>query len=184
MIIKRQKLFSKKKKGESILLTQPGDRALDDVIYQDSKKLNPHTKEYVGAYDKLIDKQLASKKFQKAMKEGGVKVDGKDIFIRQLQGKEINTSNPRSVANVFMSDKSPKEAYRDWLKTMDQRLKLGDFNPSDPSMTNKEIKEAIRREIKKRNIKTASIGLGIGALATAGTAMGVKAYKKKKNKDK
>ena len=180
MILRRK---PKKKGGKSILLSQPGNLAERDIIYQDSKKLNPNTKEYDRAFDKFVDKQRASKKFRKAIKEGGVEVDGKDIFIRQLQGKEINTSSPRSVINAFMSDKSPKEAYRDWLKTMDQRLKLGDFSPSDPSMTNKEIKEAIRKEIKKRNIKTASIGLGIGALTAAGTVAGIKAYKKKKNKE-
>lgn len=168
MIIKKQKLFSKKKKIGSYFKSQIEGCGSDYNIlngerYEDGSW---ETSEAFGKMNKMLHKAKTNSR-----KGGTVKVRGKYILITNWQGNDKNTG--RQTYQTFVSDKSPKEAYRDWLRNVRERQSLGDLRPGrKPTLSNKEIKRLLRKEIKKRNIKTASIGLGIGALATAGTAMG------------
>jgi len=176
MIIKRQKLFSKKKKIGSYFRSQIEGCGSDYNILN-GERYEDGSWEISEAFRKM--RKMLHKAKTNSRKGGTVKVRGKDILITNWQGNDKNTG--RQTYQTFVSDKSPKEAYRDWLRNVKERQSLGDLKPGgEPTLSNKEIKRLLRKEIKKRNIKTASVGLGIGALATAGTAVGVKAYKKKK----
>lgn len=192
MIILRQREYGKKKEGESIFLTQPGDLHMPDILWKNSTRLQdgPERKE---AYMKIVDdknKMFENKRLQKAREKkykGGAYVDDKNIYIEFFHGREKNASNPRKIANVFISDKSPAEAYRDFLRSADQRLKLKDFieDGEGNSVTTKEIKDAIRKGIRERNIRKAAPWVIGGTVATAGTIAGIHAYKKhKKDKEK
>jgi len=190
MIILRQKEFGKKEKRESIFLTQPGDRQMPDILWKNSTRLQDGP-ERDGAYMKIVDdknKMFENKRLQKAREKkykGGAYVDDKNIYIEFFHGREKNVSSPRKIANVFISNKSPTEAYRDFLRSADQRLKLKDFieDGEGNSVTNKEIKDAIRKGVRERNIRKAAPWVIGGTLATGATVAGIKAYKKHK-KDK
>ncbi len=192
MIVLRQKEYGKKKKGESIFLTQPGDLHMPDILWKNSTRLQdgPEREE---AYMKFADdhsKMFENKRLQKAREKkykGGAYVDKKNIYIEFFRGREKDVSSPRKVINSFISDKSPAEAYRDFLRSADQRLKLKDFieDGEGNSVTNKEIKDAIRKGVRERNIRKAAPWAIGGTLATAGTIVGVRAHKKhKKDKEK
>lgn len=192
MIILRQKEYGKKKKGESIFLTQPGDLDMPDILWKNSTRLQdgPEREE---AYMKIVDdklKMFENKRLQKAKEKkykGGAYVGDKNIYIEFFRGREKNVSNPRKISNTFISDKSPAEAYRDFLRSADQRLKLKDFieDGEGNSVTNKEIKDAIRKGVRERNIRKAAPWVIGGTVATAGTIAGIHAHKKhKKDKEK
>ena len=62
------------------------------------------------------------------------------------------------------------------------RLKLNDFEPDGPSsLSNKEIKDAIRKGVRKNKIRKAAPWV-IGGTLAAGTTAGIIAAKKKSNK--
>ena len=179
MIILRQKSYSKKKRIGSYFVSQIEPESnpegnnfhlLNGKIYRDEEP------ELRIPFSKACDMQN-----KKTGYPGGVRVKGRNIFIKNFQGEDKNTG--RTTYQVFISDKSPKEAYKDWLKGVEQRQNLPDLKPGGkPTLSSKEIKAALRKEIKKKNLKTAAtIGLGVGTIA-AGTMVGVKAYKKDKKK--
>lgn len=124
MIIKRQKLFSKKKKIGSYFKSQIEGCGSDYNIlngerYEDGSW---ETSEAFGKMNKMLHKAKTNSR-----KGGTVKVRGKYILITNWQGNDKNTG--RQTYQTFVSDKSPKEAYRDWLRNVRERQSLGDLRP-------------------------------------------------------
>ena len=168
-------------KKNSIYVSQLDRSAGGDMVaYENGKKL-------VG--EKSIDAQLDFRGRIRKLppskesnnKWGEVKTKGKDIYILRYKDREGSPSG-RWVYHEQISNKHPKEAYRDFLRSEIDREKIGDVVITDPKFSNKEIKEGIRKAVKRRNIKTAGKVILAGSLISAGTIAGLKAVKKKKSK--
>lgn len=174
----RDKTFSK----NSIYVSQLDRYAGGDMVaYENGKRL-------VG--EKSIDAQLDFRgrirklpPSKESNKWGEVKTKGKDIYILRYKDREKSPSG-RWLFHEQISNKHPKEAYRDFLRSEINREKIGDVVVTDPKFSNKEIKEGIRKAVKRRNIKTAGKVILAGSLISAGTIAGVKAIKKKKSDKK
>jgi len=176
----RDKTFSK----NSIYVSQLDRTAGGDMVaYENGKKL-------VG--EKSIDAQLDFRgrirklpPSKESNRWGEVKTKGKDIYILRYKDHEKShekSPSGRWVYHEQISNKHPKEAYRDFLRSEIDREKIGDVVITDPKFSNKEIKEGIRKAVKRRNIKTAGKVILAGSLISAGTIAGLKAVKKKKAK--
>ena len=183
MILLRQKLYSKK---SSIYLSQPTQGYPDSmnmIVYKDGKAVPKD--EVIGeinSYNNRSNKDFATK--PKDNKWGYVKVKGKETYILRYKDREkpVKPGDPsRWVFHEQISNKRPRDTYRDFLRSEQQREMLGDVIVTDPKFSNKEIKDAIRKKIKGRNIKRATIG-GTALVAT-GIAAGI-GIKKKREKNK
>ncbi len=183
MIILRQKEYGKKKHSFHYSQIEIGSGRKDHSDYRSlDGRLVPDSENNKTA-KKFFEKSWKMPRNPGTGATGNVKVKGNYIFIETHQGKDIKSGRQKQFQS-FISNKSPKEAYRDWLRSIDQRMKFGDLSQTEPSISNKEVKERLRKELKKRNLRRA-VGLSIGgALVTAGTIAGVKAIKKHKKKDK
>lgn len=178
MIILRQKEYGRKKsslynsqqtKYFKLYLTKNGERVEQEP-------------EILGE----INRRRGSSFTSEEIKAGkAVKYKNGNFHILNYQGREV--VNPgereRGVYHEMVSDKSPKETYRDWLRSVEERMKQDDLVYTEPTVSNKEIKEQLRKAAKKRNIQRAAPWVIGGTIATAGTVAGIKAYKKHK-KDK
>ena len=176
MILLRQRAFA-----TSVYASQTGfDETMGkDFHIQDGefKRANQITKE---------GKDLVfGKRKYKTTKSGGRIYAGKDGL--HISFHEGLSSGGRKISQDFHSSKDPVSAYRDFLRMNNQRMQQGDvFGESARSISNKEIKDAIRKNAKKQAIlknakKTAPWVIG-GASVVGATAAGIHAYKKKKAK--
>ena len=184
MILLRQKLYSKKSSIYLSQLTQGYPDSFTPIVYKDGKAVPKD--EVIGEinsyYNRSKNKNLSIK--PKDNKWGHVKVRGKEMHILRYKDREkprIPGDPSRWVFHEQLSNKRPRDAYRDFLRSEQQREMLGDVIVTDPKFSNKEIKNAIRKEIKRRNIKRATIG-GTALVAT-GIAAGI-GIKKKREKNK
>jgi len=185
MILLRQKLYSKK---SSVYLSQPTQGYPDSftmIVYKDGKAVPKD--EVPGEINSYTNRSKNKDFIQKPKdnKWGHVKVKGKEMHILRYKDREkpVEPGDPsRWVFHEQISNKRPRDAYRDFLRSEQQREMLGDVIVTDPKFSNKEIKDAIRKKIKRRNIKRATIG-GTALVAT-GIAAGIRAAKKRKEKNK
>lgn len=178
MILLRQKTFA-----TSVYASQTGfDGPMGkDFHIQDGefKRTNQITKE---GRDLILRKRK-----YKTTKSGGKICAGKDGL--HISFHEGLSSGGRKISQEFHSTKDPVSAYRDFLRMNNQRMQQGDvFGESVRSISNKEIKDAIRKNAKKqailKNVKKAAPWV-IGGTAIAGaTAAGIKIARKNKKKDK
>lgn len=177
MIILRHKFFSKKKKIGSYFVSQiePDKNGGNDFNLLNGKLYKDLDPEIRDAWDKQF------KMSDHTRYPGAVKVKGKDIYIKNWGGTDKDSG--RTTYRVFVSDKAPKDAYKDWLESVEKRQNFGDLNPGEATLSNKEIKNLLRKGIKRRNIKTAAIG-GTAVLGAAGVGYGVHKAVKEKNKSK
>jgi len=167
-------MIIKRKKGESIYNSQL-DRHGGLVYIKDGKLLKDE-----------LEKREANSKLRtlgRPTEKGTIVSMAKKgyLSICRYRGKE--KTGGRWIYNELLSNKSPKEAYRDFLRSEEIRQAMSDIVDSDKYReSNKQIKDEIRKVVRKRNIRRGLIAGTIAAGATAGTIAGVKAIKKKKSK--
>ena len=179
MIILRQKEYGRKK---SSLYNSQQTKYLKLYLAKNGEQVAEEP-EILG---EIIRRGEPSSFTSEELKAGkAVKYKNGNFHIMNYQGREVVDPGERgrSVYHEMVSDKSPKEAYRDWLRSVEERMKQDDLIYTEPRVSNKEIKEQLRKAAKKRNIQRAAPWVIGGTLAAAGTIAGVKAIKKHK-KDK
>ncbi len=174
MIILRQKEYGRKK--SSVYWSQGGNNNAATILIENGKDIiTDREDDYPRKYNKFYDRIKGD--YNKNL---AVELNNKGNFVfTNNQGKEVDGCG-RLVPHTMVSNKSPREAYRDWLKSIDERMKRPDITESEPVFSNKEIKEQLRKAAKKRNIKKAAPWVIGGTLATGATVAGIKAYKKHK----
>ena len=179
MIILRQKEFRKK---SSIYWSQSGNDHLAPTIHIiNGKDIIAENEDDFPRIANDFHKRLIGKRLQKYDDKKAVQLSKKGEFVfTQYQGKDKCN---RLVPHNMVSDKSPSEAYRDYLRSINKRMERPDIIESDPLFSKKEIKEQLRKAATKRNIKKAAPWTIGGTLVAGGTIARVKAYKKHK-KDK
>lgn len=181
MIIKRQREFS-----TSIYTSQGGvpNDWRKSFYWQDGSQIGLN--EFSDESYKLSQHRQSPQKYKKTSGGGKIYV-GKDGM--QLVFHEGKDNIGRKIIHDFTSTKDPVSAYRDFLRGNRERMAQGDiFGAAERTITNKEIKDAIKKNARKTAIvskaKKVAPWAVAGSLATSGTVAVVKAIKKKKSNKK
>ncbi len=179
MILLRQKEYGKKK---SSLYNSQQTKYMKLYLAKNGEQVEQEP-EILSEINKRVRRSSFTSEETKAGK--AVKYRNGNFHILNYQGREVVDPGERGrfVYHDMVSNKSPKETYRDWLKSVEERMKQADLTYTEPRVSNKEIKKQLRKAAKKRNIQRAAPWVIGGTVATAGTVAGVKAIKKHK-KDK
>ena len=174
MILLRQKLYATSvytSQSGIDSTTQGGDIHIQDGQFKRANQIN-----------KEGNNLLFGKRKYKTTKSGAM-INTKDgLHIQFHQGL---SSGGRRISHDFHSTKDPVSAYRDFLRMNNQRMQYGDvIGESARSISNKEIKDVIRKNARKQAILKSAKKVApwvIGGTAIAGaTVAGIKIAKKKK----
>jgi hypothetical protein len=182
MIILRQREY-----GNSYYDSQSGNYQGADVLIKNS--VNEQGQNKLNGYREVNNLNKKVGKYKRTKSGGKISVsgEGNNHLLSIVYNKGLDEKG-RKISRTFISDKSPAEAYRDFLRSEQSRDLLSDIHgDASSTVTRDEIKNAIRKNARKRAIiskakKAAPWVIG-GTLATGATIAGVKAYKKHK-KDK
>lgn len=181
MIVLRQKEY-----GNSYYDSQSGNHYGADVFIKNSEIVeNPHA----GGFRENNDLHRKAGKYKRTKSGGRIFVSGEgNSHLLSIDYTKGLDEKGRKISRAFISDKSPAEAYRDFLRSEQSRDLLSDIHgDASSSITRNEIKSAIRKNARKRAIikkakKAAPWAIG-GTLAVGATIAGIHAHKKHK-KDK
>lgn len=180
MIILRQKEY-----GNSYYDSQSGNRGGNDVLIKNS--INEEGQKRFDGYKEVNDLRRRVGKYKRTKSGGKISVSGEgNNHLLSIEYNKGLDEKGRKISRTFISDKSPAEAYRDFLRSEQSRDLLSDIHgDASSTITRDEIKNAIRKNARKRAIikkakKAAPWVIG-GTLAAAGTIAGAKAIKKHKN---
>lgn len=174
MIILRQKEYGRK--NSSVYWSQGGNYNTATILIENGKDVITDLEDdYPRKYNKFYDR-LKGKDYNENL---AVELNKGNFVFTNNQGREVDGCG-RLVPHTMVSNKSPKEAYRDWLRSIDERMKRPDITESKSVFSNKEIKEQLRKAAKKRNIQRAAPWVIGGTVATGATIAGTKAIKKHK----
>ena len=152
------------------------------VSYKDCEVPNKISEQVLGKSGSKENKR----RVRKLRKNKGIYVSGgKENHKMALSFHEGLSDANRKIIHTFESTKDPVSAYRDFLRAREDRMNAGDvFGEAKASISNKEIKDAIRKNARKQAMiskakKAAPWAIG-GTLAAGATIAGVHAYKKHK----
>ena len=184
MIILRQREF-----GSSYYNSQSGREESfgKDFFWHNGKRQGVNIDLARPINDQVLGKSGTGqyKRRLRKLQKNGIYVGGnKENHRIAISFNEGLSNGKRGIVHSFQSTKDPVSAYRDFLRAHNERMNAGDiFGEFKTTLTNKDIKNAIRKNARKQTIISKARKAAPWTLAgTAAIGTGAALYKNYKNK--